>query len=178
MNPVELDRLYKKIHNLYSKKPLNVTEVKNLVDIYDGYSFEEIDKAFSQYMKSKTYYPKPADLLKIADYNREMRQSQRLKENQAKFDSNGKQIFKCRYCKDTDYMLVDDNSGYGLLGHKCLHTHPIKSEEYKRNGKVKIITKGTNGEKIKHYYKFNDKKGVFVIYENATKEQQKERKLF
>ena len=164
MNPIEIEKLYKKICMLYSKPMLDITECRNLADVFADYSYREIDNAFTEYMKKEVYFPKPANLIQIANKKREAIRRAEAEEakRRIRYDKNGSQIYKCDYCQDTGYMLVDDGGIYAPVAYSCVHNHPIKRVELKQNDRVKITTIGYNSEMITRYYEFDPVRLCFV----------------
>lgn len=164
MNPIEIEKLYKKICMLYSKPMLDITECRNLADVFADYSYREIDNAFTEYMKKEVYFPKPANLIQIANKKRDAIRRAEAEEakRRIRYDKNGRQIYKCDYCQDTGYMMVDDGSIYAPVAYPCVHNHAIKRVELKQNCRVKITTIGANGEKVTRYYEFDPVRLCFV----------------
>lgn len=164
MNPIEIEKLYKKICLLYSKPMLDITECRNLADVFADYSYREIDNAFTEYMKKEVYFPKPANLIQIANKKREAIRRAEAEEakRRIRYGSDGKKIYKCPYCHDFGYMAVDDGGLYSPVVYPCVHKHPIKLAELKQNGRVKFTTIGSNSKMVTRYYEFDPVRLCFV----------------
>lgn len=163
MYKVELMKLYEFINLAYNKEPPLPAEIEMLMPLFKEYSFAEMQKAAQQHIKTMLSAPKPAHLIKLAAENRQAMHRAFVEEERKKiqFDSNGRQIYKCPYCKDTSWMMIDFDDGYPPAGARCVCENIIKSEELKANGRVRLSLK-TRYTKQSGYFVYDFHSGIFV----------------
>lgn len=163
MNFDEFKEFNKTIAALYNKSFGDIGELDILYDLYKPYSFQEMREALKEYTENKTFCPKPAELLKIAEANRHQREILQAAEEtkQIRYDSEGRQIYNCPYCKDSGYMIVDDDEIYSPSATCCICQNPIKKLELEQNGRVRLILKSSH-RRSDNYYVFDFAKAMFV----------------
>lgn len=163
MEKLELREFNKTLAALYNKSFADEGELVILFELYQPYSLREMQAALKEYMRNKSFYPKPAELIRIADENR--RNTRRAEMEEAakaiRYDSNGRRIYECPYCQDSGYMIVDDDMLYPPSATKCICQNVIKSAEYKRNGRVRLRLKSKH-RRSDNYYVFDPIKLMFV----------------
>ena len=159
----EFKEFNKTIAALYNKSFSDIGELDILYDLYNPYSFQEMREALKEYTKNKTFCPKPAELLKIAEANRHQREILQAAEKAKtiRYDSEGRRIYNCPYCKDSGYMIVDDDEIYSPSATRCLCNNPIKIQELKQNGRVRLRLKSAH-RRSDNYYVFDFAKAMFV----------------
>lgn len=165
MNFSEVVELYRQISTLYGKEPLGNEEIKLLAEVYREYTAAEIQRALQEHLRKKAFAPKPADLIKTVENNRREYAENRAAEarKQIKYDSNGRRIYKCPFCHDSGYMLVKDSSVYSSSAAKCICGNPVKSLEYRENGKVYLRLKDNHHRFMcSGYYVFDSVRAEFV----------------
>lgn len=163
MEKLELREFNKTLAALYNKSFADEGELAILFELYQPYSLREMQAALKDYMRNKSFYPKPAELIRIADENRRSTQRAEMQEAEKaiRYDSNGRRIYKCPYCQDSGYMIVDDDRLYSPSATKCICQHAIKSAEYKRNGRVRLRLKSKH-RRSDNYYVFDPTRRMFV----------------
>lgn len=165
MQIYEIKELYRQISTLYGKEPLGNEDIKLLAEVYREYTAAEIQRALQEHLRNKAFAPKPADLIKTAEKNRRVYAENRAAEErkQIKYDSNGRRIYKCPFCRDGGYMLVKDSTVYSPSAVKCICGNPVKSLEYRETGRVYLSLKDKHHRFLsKGYYVFNSVQAVFV----------------
>jgi predicted Zn-ribbon and HTH transcriptional regulator len=163
MNFDEFKEFNKTIAALYNKSFSDIGELDILYDLYKPYSFQEMREVLKEYTKNKTFCPKPAELLKIAEANRHQREILQAAEEtkQIRYDSEGRRIYKCPYCKDSGYMIVDDDEIYSPSATRCICQNPIKKLELEQNGRVRLRLKSAH-RRSDNYYVFDFAKAMFI----------------
>lgn len=163
MNFDEFKEFNKTISALYNKSFGDVGELDIIYDLYLPYSFKEMKIALKEYTKNKTFCPKPAELLKIAEANRQQKELLQAAEEtkQIRYDSEGRRIYKCPYCKDSGYMIVDDDEIYSPSATRCICQNPIKKLELEQNGRVRLRLKSAH-RRSDNYYVFDFAKAMFI----------------
>lgn len=175
MQRIELMKLYEFIHMAYNfKEPPKPQEIDLLYPLFEKYTYKEIYEAALEYGKQMLSAPKPAHLIKIAkEKRRSILQEQAAEaKKEIRYDSCGRRIYKCPYCKDSGYMLVDDDPVYSPSATVCICNNPIKAQELKQNGRVRLKLR-SHYRKSDNYYVFDFTKGMFVTEEKYCKPQSK-----
>lgn len=160
---LELKEFSKTLAALYNKSFSDDGELEILFGLYQPYTLREIQAALKEYMREKSFYPKPAELIRIADENRHNIRKAEMQEAERsiRYDSNGRRIYKCPYCQDSGYMIVNNDPMYLPAATKCICQNVIKSAEYKRNGRVRLRLKNKRCLSDS-YYVFDPVKRMFV----------------
>ena len=96
MEKLELREFNKTLAALYNKSFADEGELAILFELYQPYSLREMQAALKDYMRNKSFYPKPAELIRIADENRRSTQRAEMQEAEKaiRYDSNGRRIYK------------------------------------------------------------------------------------
>lgn len=134
MNSHELQDFYNAACRLYNKPLFEPEELEVYLPLYAGYTLHEARHALNRYAETERYFPKPVDILKIMQMERRQLRAEQVKQN-IKYDSNGKRIYKCPYCKDGGYMFLRLKDGT-TTGAKCVHHSPAKMREMKAAGRL------------------------------------------
>lgn len=129
----ELLKLYDDINIIFGAK-YKTDDLAVLAPIYRDYGFAEMRQALTMYAQDAKFYPKPADLIAIAKENRQEAAIRKYQEEMAnvKYDSNGERIYRCPYCKDSNYMFVRTEEWCG--GAPCLHTRESARKSLQTKG--------------------------------------------
>lgn len=131
----ELMKLYDDINTIFGSK-YKTDDLAVLAPIYRDYGFAEMRQALTMYAQDAKFYPKPADLIAIAKENRQEAAIRRHQEEMAKvkYDSNGEQIYRCPYCKDSNFMIVRTEEWGGAV--PCLHTRESARKALQTKGYI------------------------------------------
>jgi predicted Zn-ribbon and HTH transcriptional regulator len=164
MQKMELMKLYEFIYLAYNfREQPTPQEIDYLYPLFEKYTYKEIKAAAEQHIHNMVTAPKPAHLIKLAEKNRQQRELLQAAEKAKtiRYDSEGRQIYNCPYCKDSGYMIVDDDEIYSPSATRCICQNPIKKLELEQNGRVRLILKSAH-RRSDNYYVFDFAKGIFV----------------